>query len=107
MSDRDHTTTPGEVVNDRETPTDPALRREWDVHDRSCPSLEFFWRGEAACPTVPGMLLFPCAACHTQFWEPGVARFNVGRLCACCADHKGLETRMVRTRNGPRLERVL
>lgn len=70
-----------------------SVRDAWDVHDKTCESLPWFWlgrRGGVSCPSD----WWTCHGCDVYFSIDGVPWVNYPdederRLCACCAKREG------------------
>ena len=66
----------------------PAVRRDWDAHDKTCKSLPYFWLGRKGGVTAPGDV-GGCDGCGVTFFWEGLSWSNYPDedtvyLCECC-----------------------
>jgi hypothetical protein len=69
------------------------IRRDWDVHDKTCMSLRYLWLGHSGGVSCPSDLT-DCSRCGATFYNEGVTDINWDSghpdtdpdyRCECCA----------------------
>lgn len=75
------------------------VRANWDAHDKTCGSMEWFWPGHSGGVSCPSDLT-SCEDCDVTFYNEGVHNVTWSEpgedslwLCSCCARKRGYNVR--------------